>query len=179
MLISAFAFVFAIFFPKKINILTKETNVNECNEKKMTWTTRMIKERQFRMRNKSFLAFQRDKHNVVAVTYVPQSFMWRCGRSLRCSHSKRLQRVVYRTPATVVFVVVKWSLYLSLSRFCDVVVLVFVVVVQNDCKESFTEGQQRPQRKLASVFWANWRGLCTNECISFLAAKMYKQSCHF
>ena len=36
MLISAFAFVSCYFFAKKINILTKETNVNECNEKTTT-----------------------------------------------------------------------------------------------------------------------------------------------
>ena len=116
---------FAIFFQKKINILTEETNVNECNEKTTSWTTRKIKERQFRMRNESFylffkkifffshflafLAFQRDKRDVVVVvvvTFVPQLFMWGCGWSFHCSRSKRLQRVVHRTPATVVVVVV-------------------------------------------------------------------------
>ena len=35
------------------------------------------------------------------------------------------------------------SLHSSLSRLCDVMVEVFVIVVQNDCKESFTERQQQ------------------------------------
>ena len=93
---------------------------NECNEKTTTWTTRTIKERQFWKIPKNslfflaFLAFERDKQDVVVVTFVPQLFMWRCGRSFSYSRSKRLQRVVHRTPATVV---VTRSLYLSLSRF--------------------------------------------------------------
>ena len=70
----------------------------------------------------------------------------------------------------VVVLVITWSLYSSLSRFCDVVVVVFVEVVQNNCKESFT---QRQQQKLTSVFWANWRGVCANECIYFFAANIY------
>ena len=78
---------------------------------------------------------------------------------------KRLQRVVHRTPATVVVVVVTWSLFSSLSRFCDVVVVVFIVVVQNDCKESFTERQQRPQQKLC--FDQIDVAFFTNECIYF------------
>ena len=118
---------FLLFFPPK----TKETNVKECNEKTTTWTTRTIKERQFRMRTKSFylffeklkknLAFQRDKRDVVVVvvvTFVPQSFMWRCRRSFRCSHSRRLPRVVHRTPTTTttkasicVLSKLRWRLY--------------------------------------------------------------------
>ena len=72
-----------------------------------------------------FLAFQRNKRDVVVVivvTFVPQSFMWLCGRSFRCSRSNRLQRVFHTTPTTVV---VTWSLYSSLSHFCDVVIRSF------------------------------------------------------
>ena len=69
-----FLLFFAILSAKKINILTKETNVNECNEcneKTTIWMTRTIKKRQF---------------------------MWRCGHSFHCSRIKRLQRVVHWTP---------------------------------------------------------------------------------
>ena len=34
----------------------------------------------------------------MVIVFVPQLFLWRCGRSFRCSRSKRLQRVVHRTP---------------------------------------------------------------------------------
>ena len=116
MLIYSFAFVLCYFllfiFPPKINILTKETNVNECNEKITTGT---IKQRQLRMRNEIFFNKKRKKiiysriatgetlhssrlSRYMVIVFVPQSFMRRCSRSFHCSRSKRLQRVVHTTP---------------------------------------------------------------------------------
>ena len=143
MLISAFAFVFCYFFPKK-RMWTNATNATKrqglerlerSKNGSFEWETKLFNfffEKFKKIKTKiicflAFLAFERDKRDVVVVvvTFVPQSFMWRCGRSFHwtpatvvvvvvvfvpqsflwrcghsfpCSHSKRLQRVVHRTP---------------------------------------------------------------------------------
>ena len=85
---------------------------------------------------------------------------------------KKIKKICIETGETdvVVILVITWSLYSSLSRLWDVVVVVFFLVAQNDGNESFTQWQQC---KLTSMFWANWRSVSANECIYFLAANIY------
>ena len=91
MLIYSFAFVlcffFAILFPPKINYLTKETNVNECERmqrKDNDWNNlpttasneKHIFFQKIKKLRKNIVALQREKRDVVVVTWsLYSSFM--------------------------------------------------------------------------------------------------------
>ena len=111
-------------------------------------TTGTIKQRQFRMTKEFF------------------NFFFEKSKNFK-KKSKKYSRIISREKRRS-------------SRFSRNIVAVFVYQsFMWRCSRSFRCSRSKrlkrvvPQRQQRTVFWANWRGVCANECIYFLAVNIY------